>query len=127
MRSNSELENFILDFLYRRGAGEAFAIALPALTKIAGERFHQEISASEIRQAVRNLRLVGNPLCSSNSGYYWPSSLKDVDLTIRTKFLSPAKSELRLANRMRLGAQRYFGVQSEFEDLYLAVSAEREE
>ncbi len=124
IKVDSELKNFVLIFVEKR-PGQYSAISAPALAGEASNFFHRKIPANEIRQAVHDLRMAGNPICSISSGYFWPQTIGDVNSTIFIKFLAPAKSELLLASRMKEGARRYFGDQSpmpNFQDLYLAVS-----
>lgn len=105
------LESFCLSVLRSRGAGVGFAIGSRALAGQAEAFFNREILEREIRQSIHNLRVAGEPICSSTSGFFWPSCLEDVLTTVEQQFRCIARTELVIARRLRESGRRLFGKQ----------------
>ncbi|MGD0535904.1 MAG: hypothetical protein ABR999_10790 [Methanoregula sp.] len=111
---SGSLPSFVLSLLRQRGAGEDSALGAATLAGKATIFFGEPISGRMIRAVVRDLRRTGQPICSNNFGFFWPSNLHDVLATAELQFRGPARDELLTARQLRDAGRRLFGRQESF-------------
>jgi len=97
--------------LLRERVGVDQAISAADLAAKATAYYGDAIGEREVRQIVHDLRLEGQPICSSGDGFFWPASLQDVLDTAEREFRSHARSMLMVARRLRQAGNRLFGGQ----------------
>ena len=73
-----ELQTKIYEYLKENHVGEANAVLSRELEATFG------CNGQELRKAVNNLRCLGKPICSCNSGYYYAANIMEIRNTVKS-------------------------------------------
>lgn len=110
--SNNRLRQAIFMKLSLSHISKANAITGKDLTAYVNRAGFPEIDQRTLRLVIRDMRLDGEPICSAaGAGYFWPSSLEEVEECRAVEFDSKAKDMLHTGKAMFEGAVRHFGHQ----------------
>ena len=105
-----DLSGYILALLQER-VGSDQAIPAETLAAKATDFYNVSVTGREIRQAVHDLRMAGQPICSGSGGFFWPVCLQDVLATADHEFRGEARSMLKTARLLRQSGRALFGGQ----------------
>jgi hypothetical protein len=106
-----DLNGYILALL-REHTGSNEAISAADLAGKASAFLGDGVDGREVRKAIHDLRMAGNPVCSGPVGFYWPTALQDVLSTADHEFRSEARSILLTSRKLREAGRCLFGGQS---------------
>jgi hypothetical protein len=106
----SDFSGYVLA-LVKEHTGSDQAIAAADLAGKASMFFGEPIDGRMVRQAIHDLRMAGQPICSSKDGFFWPAALDDVLSTADHEFRSEARSMLLTARKLREAGRVFFGGQ----------------
>jgi len=86
-------KDFILEYLKKYSIGAENAASGRKLSSMSG------VTPSDIRRVVNELRSEKHPVCSDSNGYFYASSVQEIDMTIahlasRVKQINKAKDGL---------------------------------
>jgi hypothetical protein len=104
------LNGYVLATL-KEHTGSGQAISAADIAGRASAFFGEPIDGRMVRQAVHDLRMAGQPVCSGPAGFFWPIALQDVLGTADLEFRSEARSMLLTARRLRQAGRVLFGGQ----------------
>jgi hypothetical protein len=98
--------------LLREHIGSTEAIGAMDLALKVSAYSGETVDSRQVRQAVHDLRISGQPVCSGAGGFFWPASLQDVLVCADTEFRSEARSMLLVARKLRQAGRVLFGGQA---------------
>ena len=102
-----------LEAVLRQHVGEEDAIGRAALVAEVSRMVGERVNERRVREAVRELRRAGMPICSvpgKGGGYFWARDVTELEQFLMREYLAKAEDMEETVRAMRVGAQRFLGV-----------------
>lgn len=106
-----KLQAYILSVVRGRGSGPETSISAAELARRASLFAGEKIGRSTVRALIQRLRISHSPICSGQSGFFWPATQEQVFRSTDRELRGPSRKMLKITRIMRADARALFGNQ----------------